>query len=212
MQIIVVGAGLAGLSAAVALTYSKSSHTIVLLESATRLTEVGAGVQLTPVATRQFQRWGLGPNLLAAAAVPDSWSLRRGSDGTVLNRVPMKELGIEYGGPYIVIHRADLHRILHEHATRRGVEVRLNSRVLKYGFEEGYVTLSNGDRLEADLIVACDGIDSEARAQFLRYQGVSEEAKEATGWAAYRAMVDVEEVAADPIVTDIVGEHAGNCW
>ncbi|PSN59395.1 salicylate hydroxylase [Corynespora cassiicola Philippines] len=213
MHIIIVGAGLAGLSTAISLSHSSTGHKILLLESAPQLAEVGAGVQLTPVATRQFLRWGLGPSLLAAAAVPENWLLRRGSDGEVLNCVPMRKLEGVYGAPYIVVHRADLHRILHEHAVNRGVEFRLNSRVVEYGFEEGWLRLDNGEKLEADLVVACDGINSTARELFLKEnEGAGQDWLEKTGWAAYRAMADVEDVKSDPLTKEIVAEHAGNCW
>ena len=215
MQIIIIGAGLAGLSAAIALSspINTQKHKILILESASKLAEVGAGVQLTPVATRQFLAWGLGPSLLAAAALPESWSLRRGSDGEVLNRVDMRKLEKDYGAPYIVVHRADLHRILHDHATGRGVEVRLKSRVRRYGVEEGWVELEDGERLEADLIVACDGIDSSARAQLLESQGFeAKECLERTGWAGYRAMCDVEDVRRDPLTKETVAQHAAHCW
>ncbi|KAF1962313.1 salicylate hydroxylase [Byssothecium circinans] len=213
MKVLIVGAGLAGLSTAIALAHSETPHEILLLEAAPRLAEVGAGVQLTAVATRQFTRWGLGPSLLEAAAIPESWILRRGSDGSILNRVPMKELEKTYGGPYIVVHRADLHRILHEHAVSKGVQIKLNSRIIEYGVEDSWVLLENGDKLEADLVVACDGVNSTARAQLLKRLGVDEtEAIEPTGWAAYRTMVDVEDVKADPLTAEIVAEHNGNCW
>lgn len=114
MRIIIIGAGLAGLSTALALSHSSTKHHIILLESAATLAELGAGVQLTPIATRQFKAWGLEPQLLAASALPEAWNLRRGSDGEVLNRVPMDRFEEWYGAPYIVVHRADLHKILHE--------------------------------------------------------------------------------------------------
>ncbi|KAF2628331.1 FAD/NAD(P)-binding domain-containing protein, partial [Macroventuria anomochaeta] len=215
MQIIIVGAGLAGLSTALALSHSSTTHLIILLESALALAEIGAGVQLTPIATRQFKAWNLEPQLLAASALPKAWNLRRGSDGKVLNRVPMDKFEEWYGAPYVVVHRADLHRILHEAVVARGVEVRLDSRVEQYGVEEGWVRLLNGEKLEGDLVVACDGINSSARTQLLKSSGSHmnpEKELEATGWAAYRLMADVEDVKNNPLTKEIVGEHAGNCW
>ena len=215
MKIVVVGAGLAGLSTALALSHSSTQHRIILLESAPALAELGAGVQLTPIATRQFKAWGLEPQLLAASALPKAWNLRRGSDGEVLNRVPMDKFEEWYGAPYVVVHRADLHRILHEAVVAKGVEVRLNSRIEQYGIEEGWVRLVNGERLDGDLIVACDGINSSARTQLLKSFGSTlarDEELETTGWAAYRLMADVEDVKGDPLTKDIVSEHAGNCW
>lgn len=215
MHIIIVGAGLAGLSTAIALARSPTKHHIILLESASALAEIGAGVQLTPIATRQFKAWGLEPQLLAASALPKAWNLRRGSDGEVLNRVPMDRFEEWYGAPYVVVHRADLHRILHEAVVAEGVELRLNSRVQEYGIEEGWVRLVNGEKLQGDLVVACDGVNSSARTQMLRALGSSmtrEEEMEETGWAAYRLMADVEDVKNDPLTKEVVDEHAGNCW
>lgn len=215
MQIIIVGAGLAGLSTALALSNSSTKHYIVLLESAPALAELGAGVQLTPIATRQFKVWGLEPQLLAASALPKAWNLRRGSDGEVLNRVPMHRFEEWYGAPYVVVHRADLHRILHEAVVTKGVEVRLNSRIEEYGIEEGWVRLVNGEKLDGDLVVACDGINSSARTQLLkslRSDLRREEELEPTGWAAYRLMAEVEDVRKNALTAEVVAEHAGNCW
>jgi salicylate hydroxylase len=217
MNITIIGAGLAGLSTALSLTHSPTTppHSITLLESASTLNELGAGVQLTPIATRQFLSWGLLPSLLAASALPKAWYLRRGADGEVLNRVEMERFEEWYGAPYVVVHRADLHRILHEAVVRRGVRVRLGARVEEYGVEEGWVRLVGGERLEADLVVACDGINSLARRQLLTSLGQEWKGKEMleeTGWAAYRLMADVDDVKNDPLTSDIVAEHAGNCW
>lgn len=215
MQIIIVGAGLAGLSNALALTQSSTKHHVIILESAPALAELGAGVQLTPIATRQFKAWGLQPKLLAASALPKAWNLRRGSDGEVLNRVLMGKFEECYGAPYVVVHRADLHRILHEAVVEKGVETRLNSRVEEYGVEQGWVRLTTGETLYADLVLACDGINSSARTQLLRSLGSDigrADEVEPTGWAAYRLMADVETVQNDPLTEEIVEEHSGNCW
>lgn len=215
MYIIIVGAGLAGLSTALALSHSPAKHRIVLLESASALAEIGAGVQLTPVATRQFKVWGLQSQLIAASALPKAWNLRRGSDGEVLNRVPMDKFEEWYGAPYVVVHRADLHRILHEAAVARGVNIRLNSRVEQYDIENGSVKLFSGEFIQADLVVACDGINSTARTQLLKALGSSirrEEELEQTGWAAYRVMADVDAIKSDSLTKGIVEEHSGNCW
>lgn len=215
MQIIVVGAGLAGLSTALAITRSTTKHHVILLEAASALAELGAGVQLTPVATRQFKAWGLEPQLLAASALPQAWNLRRGSDGEVLNRVEMGKFGKWYGAPYVVVHRADLHKILHEAVVARGVELRLNSRVQEYAVEDGWVRLESGEKLQGDLVVACDGINSSARTQLLKSVNSAlrrDQELEETAWAAYRLMADVNDVRKDPLTKEIVGEHSGNCW
>ena len=73
----------------------------------------------------------------------------------------------------------------------------------------------DGERLQGDLVVACDGISSSAWTQSLRALRSSmtrEEEVEETGWAAYKWMADVEDVNNDPLTREIVDEHAGHCW
>jgi len=125
-----------------------------------------------------------------------------------------------YGAPYMVVYRADLHRILMEALMERQqkgaaveVEVRLGTRVVEYGVDEGWVQVQGGERLEADLVIACDGINSSARGELMRRLGAQQqEWVVRTDMAAYRVMADVEQVRADVLTRDIVEEHAGNCW
>ena len=207
MQIIVVGAGIGGLS--IALSLSLAGHKVTILESASALAEIGAGVQLTPNSTKYFWKWGLGPAILEHSVLPGSFNVRRGKDGELLGRVPFDGFEGRYGGPYIVIHRADIHRILHEHAIKAGAQLRLNSRVMQYDFEGGGVTLSDGEEVYADLVVAADGINSFARKSFV---GDEEGETEKTGWAAYRTMAPVDKIRANPQTAHLVQEHSCNCW
>jgi len=207
MEIIVVGAGIGGLS--IALSLSLAGHKVTILESASALAEIGAGVQLTPNSTKYFWKWGLGPAILEHSVLPGSFNVRRGKDGVLLGHAPFKDFEGRYGGPYIVIHRADIHRILHEHAIKAGAQLRLNSRVIKYDFERGDVTLSDGEQLHADLVIAVDGINSFARKSFL---GDEEGETEKTGWAAYRMMAPVDKIKANPQTAHLIQEHNCNCW
>ena len=207
MQIIIVGAGIGGLSAALSL--SLAGHQITILESASALAEIGAGVQLTPNATKFFWKWGLAPDILEHAVLPRSFNIRRDKDGGLLGQVPFKDFEKRYGGPYIVVHRADIHRILHSHAVRAGARLRLKSKVVKYDFEAGSVILGDGEEIHADLVVAVDGINSFARKSFLSEIG---DGVEKTGWAAYRTMAPVNQVKENPDTAHIVAEHSCNCW
>ena len=207
MKVIVVGAGIGGLS--VSLSLSLAGHRVTVLESATALADIGAGVQLTPNSTKNFWKWGLGPDIEADSVFPNSFNIRRGKTGELLGTVPFKGFKEQYGGSYIVIHRADIHRILHEHAVKAGAQLRLNSRVIRYDFEGGRVELASGEQLQADLVVAVDGINSFARKSFLPEVG---HGLERTAHAAYRTMAPVDAVKANPETAHIVAEHSCNCW
>lgn len=75
LDIIVVGSGIGGLSAAYCL--ARSGHQITVLESAPFLGEVGAGIQLSPNSTRLLLRWGLGPALEKIAVKPEAVAFRK---------------------------------------------------------------------------------------------------------------------------------------
>lgn len=202
-----MGAGIGGLSAALSL--SLAGHKVIILESASVLAEIGAGVQMTPNATKYFWKWGMGADISANSALPEAFNILRGSDGELLGKVPFAEFRKQYGAPYITIHRAEIHRILHRHALRAGAEVRLGSRVIHYDFENAIVHLATGERLQADLVVAADGVNSVARKAFLPELG---DGLEKTGWAAYRAQVSVEKIKANPTTAHVANQCTCDCW
>lgn len=155
MHVIIVGAGIAGLSLAIAL--GQSRHQITILDAAPELTELGAGVQMTPQAIRYLFKWGLKDDLLAESIIPENLHVWDGQAGNLLGSVRIKEMEAQYGAPYIVVHRAVLHAILHRHAVQAGARLLLSSDVIEYDFANGAVKLQNGKRLTADLVVAADG-------------------------------------------------------
>ncbi|KAK5989206.1 FAD-dependent monooxygenase OpS4-like protein [Cladobotryum mycophilum] len=209
MRIIIVGAGIAGLSLAISL--AQSGRKVRLLDSAAQLAEIGAGIQMTPQAVKYLFKWGLKDDILAESLVPSRMHVRDSKDGSLLCATRLHEFEKRYEAPYIVVHRAALHAILHRHAVRAGAEILLNSRVIEYDFENGVVQLQNGDKLEADLIIAADGINSSARSQLLQSL---DPGSQPTGWAAYRLMTEVSKIKADPELAPLADleTHSSNFW
>lgn len=116
--------------------------------------------------------------------------MRRWQNGEVLSLTKLRPDFLErFGAPYYVIHRANLQLALHQLALDLGVKVRVNSEVKKYDPEAPRVELHNGTVHDADLIVAADGIKSEARKIVLDGQ---DQPPQKAGFAAYRAMVDAD--------------------
>jgi salicylate hydroxylase len=109
--IVVAGAGIGGLSAALAL--AARGFRVVVLEKAERLEEAGAGLQLSPNASRVLIDLGLKPRLAARAVTPEAISIMSAQRGGEIIRLPLGETATSRAGaPYWVMHRADLQAVL----------------------------------------------------------------------------------------------------
>lgn len=210
LNILVIGAGLGGLATAIAL--SRHGHTVTILESAPVLGEVGAGIQIPPNSMRLLLEWGLGPFLEGKAVEPDGMKFRRWQDGRPIAFTKLipdhKE---KFGAPYYVVHRADFHSAMHSLAAEMGVQIKVGHHVVDYDESVPSVALADGRKLEADLIVAADGIKSVARKHI---PGLEKIEPQKTPFAAYRATVDVETMRKDPDTAWLVkeGEPTLNLW
>jgi salicylate hydroxylase len=109
--IFIAGAGIGGLTASLAL--ARQGFRVVVLEKAERLEEAGAGLQLSPNASRVLIELGLQPRLAASAITPDAISIMSARSGGEIARLPLGEAAaFRAGAPYWVVHRADLQAAL----------------------------------------------------------------------------------------------------
>ena len=123
--IVVAGAGIGGLTAALAL--AAEGFRVVVLEKAERLEETGAGLQLSPNASRVLVELGLQPRLAARAVIPDAISMMSARSGGEVVRLPLGEAAtFRAGAPYWVVHRADLQAALQAQVNENpDIELRL---------------------------------------------------------------------------------------
>ncbi len=98
LKIIICGAGRGGLGAAIAL--AKKGHHVIVLEAASKLNEVGAGIQIPPNSTRILQAYGLAENIREKSVRPDNINFRRYATGDVIGATPLHPImGERYGYP-----------------------------------------------------------------------------------------------------------------
>jgi salicylate hydroxylase len=163
MRIAIVGGGVGGLTAAIAL--ARKGFDVTVLEQSPELAQVGASLQLGPNALRLMDELGLLPALRAIGVRPDAVDFLRWDDGSVLLHT---ELGAtaedHFGAPQLDFFRPDLHRALID-ALPRGV-LRLGTTVEGVDQNERGVILraAGGERFRADVAVAADGIRSRLRS------------------------------------------------
>ena len=186
MKIIIAGGGIGGLTAA--LCCLRAGLTPIVLEQASEISEVGAGLQLSPNAMKVMARLGLADQLIEAGFLPERSELRFGESG---KRIFRFELGqnaqLRWGGPYVHIHRADLIEVLRATLeVRLPGAVRLGVKVSAYREDANGVRVSQADgaSIDGDVLVGADGIHSVIRAQM---QG--EDAPRFTGNVAWRMVV-----------------------
>lgn len=174
IRVVVAGAGIAGLAFAAAL--HRAGIDCHVYEQAEELTEVGAGVQVAPNATRLLHRLGL-PDLLGAVAVaPEAIEMRRWDDGRLLQRTELGSLcRNRFGAPYYTVHRADLHSCLLSLVPADRIHLGARLGAVTQGIDEARLHLADGTTVVADLVVGADGIRSIAREQIVvdqpRYSG-----------------------------------------
>jgi salicylate hydroxylase len=208
-NLLIAGGGIAGMATGFAAASVGWQATV--FERAAAFAEVGAGVQLGPNVTRILQAWGLGDALTQVAAFPGGLHARSMRTGEVLATLPLKDAAHHYGAPYVTIHRADLHGLLLQAASREGVHVHSDAVVHRACQTTDAVTLEvlqggQPQQHTAMAAVVADGVWSPLRQQLL-----GDGLPTFTGHIAYRALVAQANLPAHLRSQDVsvwMGPHA----
>jgi len=201
LHILIAGAGIGGLTAALAL--AQTGARVDVFEQSLTLGDVGAGIQLSPNAMHVMAKLGLEAALVEAGFEPDAATLRDYKTGNPEITTSFKpEFSKRYGQKYLHVHRADLHHILLDTAEKAGAHVNLDLPVSGYVQSKDHVTLKSGDKsFDGDVLIGADGIHSVVRKTMLGARSPT-----FTGQVAWRGLVPTSAVPKGLI------PHHANAW
>jgi salicylate hydroxylase len=199
-QVVIAGAGVAGLTAALA--FAERGYSVQVFEQALRLEAAGAGLQLSPNATRILRQLGVLDRLLPAAVRPEAVVLKDAATLRELARVPLGQAAeTRWQAPYLVAHRADLQSALTARvAEMPDIHLTTGARVGSVSTGTHGITATveiDGKTIEAEgfLLVGADGVWSSVRGLACSTKGAASARSHFSGELAWRATVAVDSAA-----------------
>lgn len=208
MKVIIIGAGLGGLTAAYAL--AKSGHDVQVLERSSKLNPTGGGISIRPSASKVIQSWGLQQTLEQISDRSPYVSYRELNTGEVRTTVVDDPQHADWGTT-----RRAMVKFLSKYATDAGARVRFGAAVTRVSDDatRASVTLEGGEELSADLVVAADGIKSYTRRSVLSDLGSPEQWEPIVDHTTFYGFgVTATDLASDPSSTKLTENTNINTW
>jgi salicylate hydroxylase len=192
LNIGVVGGGVGGLTAAIALR--RNGHHVTVYEQAGKYMRVGADINLTPNAVLALDGLGVGEACRRTGARPTFRISRDWDTGRETSRLPMSEAAeARYGAPQLTIHRADLLAVLAETFPADRVQFSKRLRTLEQAGDGVSLHFDDATVATHDVVIGADGIHSRVRTALF-----GEENPRFTGVVSFRAVVPTETVKTTP--------------
>jgi 2-polyprenyl-6-methoxyphenol hydroxylase-like FAD-dependent oxidoreductase len=207
IKVIIVGAGFAGVSAAI--ECDRKGHTPIVLEKAAAIEEItrfGDIISFDPNGARNFERWPGVIEAMQKVARQTSWLDLFSWKGEFITRQSFAKE--KEWGPRINGHRGELYSIIYQHAKDRGIEFRLGQRVTDY-FEddEKAGVVVNGQKMTADIVIAAEGVRSRGRKIVLGF----DDKPKSSGYAVYRSWFPGDVIAKNEKLKHLVVNGDVHC-
>lgn len=203
ISVLIVGAGFAGLAAAI--ECDRKGHAVTILEKSSTIEEItGIGdiISFDPNGSRAFERWpGVVDQMVPITVKRDHWDLHHWQTGENVSTQSFANERV--WGKRLNGHRGELHRIIYRHAVDRGLDIRLGQRVTDYfeTDEHGGVEV-NGQKMTADVVLAAEGVRSRGRKIVLGF----EDPPRSSGYAVYRAWFDGAIISNNPVTKHLLAD------
>ncbi|KAJ4509089.1 FAD-dependent monooxygenase roqM [Exophiala dermatitidis] len=202
LKVIIVGAGLGG--CATALAMHSAGFEVVMFEKVREFLRLGDSLGLGENALKLLDRWSpsLRARLVEIGNKSELMQIRRWHDGKILAQQPLMDMAGFIG------HRGDYHKGFLDAVAEKGIPLHMGSEVVEYDDTVPSVTLKNGERHTADVIIAVDGIKSRARELVLGF----DDKPKSSGYACFRAFFKGSHLRGDPLTAEFVEQECVNIW
>ncbi|KAH8819776.1 salicylate hydroxylase [Xylogone sp. PMI_703] len=202
LKVIIVGAGLGGCAAAMAMHYQ--GFEVEIFEKVRQFLRLGDSLGLGENALRLLQRWGLHDQLIAIGNKSPNMQIRRWKDGKILVTQPLMDMAGYIG------HRGDYHEAFLERVRELGIPIHMGHNVVSYdeNENEASLTLASGEVHKADIIIAADGIKSIARELVLGF----EDKPKSSGYACFRAYFKGAHLKEISLCREFAEKECVNIW
>ncbi|KAK6348020.1 hypothetical protein TWF718_005841 [Orbilia javanica] len=200
IRVIIIGAGLGGCAAAMAM-HHQGFH-VTVFEKIKKFLRLGDSLGLGENALKLLKRWGLHEQLIKIGNRSPDMHIRRWNDGKILATQPLMDMAGYIG------HRGDYHQAFLDRVADLGIDIKMGHNVVEFDEEKPAVKLESGEWVEADIVIGADGIKSQTRELVL---GFSDKPK-SSGYACYRAYFKGEILRSIPECQPILVKDCVNIW
>ncbi|KAG4262840.1 hypothetical protein FPRO03_10203 [Fusarium proliferatum] len=210
LKVIIAGAGLGGLGAAIAM--ARAGHNVEVFEQSRFLNEIGAAIHIAPNATRVLKSWDIDFAELQAVLC-NAIKVYDHTGKLIFIPVKLEELQKNIGtkDEWLLTHRVDLHSTLRKAATENtfsgSIKIHTASKVVKADAETAEITLADGVKHKGDLLIGADGVHSKVVSAVAGSPPVRVSTKQNT----FRFLVPIEKLMANPITGPFFGKLGFDC-
>ncbi|KAL5610554.1 hypothetical protein FOBRF1_006671 [Fusarium oxysporum] len=210
LKVIIAGAGLGGLGAAIAM--ARAGHDVEVFEQSRFLNEIGAAIHIAPNATRVLKSWDIDLTDLQAVLC-NAIKIYDHTGKLIFVPVKLEELQKTIGtkDEWLLTHRVDLHSTLRKAATEKAfagkIKIYTASKVIHADAETGEITLANGVKHRGDLLIGADGVHSKVVSAVAGSPPVRVSTKQNT----FRFLVPIDKLLANPITGPFFAKLGFDC-
>ncbi|KAF2666590.1 putative monooxygenase [Microthyrium microscopicum] len=218
LKIAIIGAGMGGLTTALALAKAGFQN-IEVYEAASNLGFVGAGIQMAPNMAKVLDHLGVWQDIVKDGVVIKETSIRKGSTNEELGHVSLEHIESAFNYPHMVGHRTHLANGIYngcknEKAIKVFFSTALDS-VQSFGPKPSFIVIPRDTKVpvkvEADILLAADGIKSNVRLDMLHELKADAEVED-SGQAAYRVLLKREDLQKDPELLELLDSNQVTRW